>query len=179
MFTFKKGQTLIEVITATSIISMSLLVILSLAASSISFGTHSRDEIIAGNLAREGIESAIIIRDRNWLNGLGAFNLLSDGDFIIDPANGILMANETISIANADSGVIDNCNNCAIYLNTLGNGQIYSYFSPVFPQQITPYKRLIKIVTDGAKKKITSQVSWSSKGKMHYFSLDTYLTDWR
>lgn len=175
MSAFKKGQTLIEVVTATSIILMSLLVILSLAASSIAFGTHNRDEVIAGNLAREGIESVRIIRDRNWLNGLDAFNLLSDGDFIIDPTYGIFVANGTISIANADSGLIDNCNNCKIYF--IGNSA-YSHMlinSPV----ATPYKRLVKIITDGNKKKITSQVSWNSKGKMHYFNLDTYLTDWR
>jgi len=179
MFSSQKGQTLIEVVAVSGIITMSLVVILSLGVASISFSAHNKEEIIASNLAREGIESIRIIRDRSWLNNRPAFSELPDGNFIVDPAKGIFSASEVISAVNADSAVIDSCGNCAIYLNQIGDGNIYSHNSIINNPKITPYKRLIKIITDGNKKKITSQVFWNSKGKMHYFNLDAYLTDWR
>jgi len=65
----KKGQTLIEVIIAISIISMVLLGFASRSLQNYLISRDSYNKIIATNLAREPIEIARNIRDSNWLKG--------------------------------------------------------------------------------------------------------------
>lgn len=161
----KKGQTLIETIIAVGIITMALVAILALGTASIDYGTHGREEIITSNLAREGIEIIRVIRDSNWLDpNKDAFDNLGDGDWIVDYDN-------TAATTTADSSDINSCNNCKLYLG----GGIYQHGLGA----ATTYKRLVNITSDGNRKKIVSEVSWTIKSRTKSFNLETYLTDWR
>jgi len=167
MFKFKDGQTLIETITAVTIISMSLVAILSLGTISIYYGTQSKEEVIASNLAREGIEIVRTIRDSNWLDpDKSAFDGISDGDWIVE------YNNTSLSVA-ADSGSITNCNNCVLFFN--------NFYQHTASGSSTPYKRLVKVepTANPDIKHITSTVLWTIKTRVRSYSLETYLTDWR
>lgn len=61
------GQTLVEVIVAIFVLTMALVAGLGLAIYANSRNLNNRNLIIATNLAREGIETARIARDTNWL----------------------------------------------------------------------------------------------------------------
>lgn len=61
------GFTLIEGIIATGIISTALIVGLALAYSNLTAAQANADRVIAGNLAREGIEVMRNVRDSNWI----------------------------------------------------------------------------------------------------------------
>jgi type II secretory pathway pseudopilin PulG len=63
----QSGQTMIETITALFILSMALVAGLSLAIYAATQSTNNRDEVIATNLAREGLEAVRMMRDSNWL----------------------------------------------------------------------------------------------------------------
>ena len=63
----KAGFTLIEGIIATGIIGTALVVGLSLAIANLSAAQTNSDRILAGQLAREGIEVVRNMRDSNWL----------------------------------------------------------------------------------------------------------------
>ncbi|MBX4187900.1 MAG: type II secretion system GspH family protein [Candidatus Doudnabacteria bacterium] len=63
----QSGQTLVEVIVAIFILTMALVSGVGLAIYSNSRNLNNRNLIIATNLAREGIETARILRDSNWL----------------------------------------------------------------------------------------------------------------
>ncbi|TSC95583.1 MAG: hypothetical protein Athens101410_457 [Parcubacteria group bacterium Athens1014_10] len=165
MFAFKKAQTLIEVITVLGIITMALVAILSLGAASINFSGQSKEEVIASNLAREGIEILRSFRDDNWLINEDAFKNLDDGYWVInynDPGLEDL----------ADSNDISACANCQLYFKE-------GFYNHDSEGVITPYKRLINIITNGDGKKVISRVSWIAKNQTKNFSLETYLTDWR
>ncbi|MBU0625857.1 hypothetical protein KKF05_06020 [Patescibacteria group bacterium] len=63
------GQSMLEVIVASGIIVTAVSAALTLVQSSINGAKVSEEQIVAYNLAREGVEVARIIRDSNWLAG--------------------------------------------------------------------------------------------------------------
>jgi hypothetical protein len=63
----QSGQTLAETLLATFILTTSLVAGLSLAIYAISASNTSKNQILATNLAREGIEVIRMMRDSNWL----------------------------------------------------------------------------------------------------------------
>lgn len=76
----QSGQTLIETLLATFILTTSLVAGLSLAIYALTASAVSKNQVIATNLAREGIEAIRMMRDSNWLAGDvagGAYGLQS------------------------------------------------------------------------------------------------------
>lgn len=63
-----KGQGLVEVIIALGVITTGIVGVLTLTYSSLSASETSIKQIIAANLAREGVEVVRNIRDSNWLS---------------------------------------------------------------------------------------------------------------
>jgi Tfp pilus assembly protein PilV len=77
----QSGQTLIETITALFILTTALVAGLSLAIYAASSSNRSKEEVVASNLAREGIEVVRMMRDSNWLMAEdypGVFDLFED-----------------------------------------------------------------------------------------------------
>jgi Tfp pilus assembly protein PilV len=64
---FQSGQTLIETIAAIFILTMALTAGLGLTIYVLSHSKTTLDEIVATNLAREGIDVVKNMRDTNWL----------------------------------------------------------------------------------------------------------------
>ena len=67
MFKTKKGETLIEVITALTSLVIAGLAAVTVILAVMNTTAISKDYLIAQNLAREGLEGVINIRDTNWL----------------------------------------------------------------------------------------------------------------
>lgn len=63
----QSGQTLVETLLATFILTTSLVAGLSLAIYALTSSAVSENQVIASNLAREGIEAVRMMRDSNWL----------------------------------------------------------------------------------------------------------------
>ncbi|MCD6500497.1 prepilin-type N-terminal cleavage/methylation domain-containing protein [bacterium] len=91
----KRGFTLIEVLTAISVMTIGILGIYALVPRVISISGINTDRFIASQLAREGIEIVRNIRDGNALEGVAFDEGLSDGnwrvqydkDFLLAPAD--------------------------------------------------------------------------------------------
>lgn len=64
----QKGQGLLETIVATTIVVVGLTGIISLAGYNLIATNISSEQIVAVNLAREGIEVVRALRDSNWLD---------------------------------------------------------------------------------------------------------------
>ena len=67
MFKTKKGETLIEVITALTSLVIAGLAAVTVILAVMNTTAISKDYLIAQNLASEGLEGVINIRDTNWL----------------------------------------------------------------------------------------------------------------
>ena len=65
-----RGETLIELLVAFSIISSGLLAVMGLVFSNRTLAQANEDQVVGTDLAREGIEIVRDMRDSNWLNSL-------------------------------------------------------------------------------------------------------------
>ena len=74
-----KGQTLVELLIASAVISTGLFAAATLVFSNLQLSDRDSDEVVAVNLAREGIEQSKELRDSNWLAGLPFDEGLHDG----------------------------------------------------------------------------------------------------
>jgi len=65
----KNGFSFLEVMITIAVLSVGILGVLSLIASSMKYSINSRDGIIASELAQEGVELVRNLRDQNLVNG--------------------------------------------------------------------------------------------------------------
>ncbi|KKQ60318.1 MAG: hypothetical protein US81_C0024G0005 [Parcubacteria group bacterium GW2011_GWE2_38_18] len=64
-----QGFSIIEVLSVIAIITMGMLGLLSLSTQSIRYQYINKNNLIASQLAQEGIEGVRNVRDNNWKNG--------------------------------------------------------------------------------------------------------------
>ncbi len=65
----RRGQTIIEMLIALTVIGVGLFAAASLVFSNLNTVERDSDEVVVVNLAREGLELAKQVRDSNWLAG--------------------------------------------------------------------------------------------------------------
>ena len=155
----KLGFSLLEVIIAIFIITLGLIGILSLVVQSIQVQYINKNNMIASQLAQEGIELVRNIRDNNWIDGLGWKSGIGTGFYIIDYINGI---NSNIS-------------DTKLYID--GNG----FYKHGLEATTSNFNRLIEITdTDnGDGIDVKSTVIWQEKNNSHSYIAETELYDWK
>ncbi len=81
MVFLQRGQSLTELMVAMAVIIVGLSAAGTVILSNVRLQERSADQVVAANLAREGVELAKAVRDSNWIaGGSTAFNEgLSDG----------------------------------------------------------------------------------------------------
>lgn len=192
----KQGQGLLEAIIATSILVVGISGVLGLSGNNLITSNISTQELLAINLAREGVEVITNIRDSNyidnaivWNNGIDSGSNNDDGIIEYNPTTGLwnvdfLSNNTTFS----DSATI-------IYIDPT-TGLYRQNSSVVSGWQATPYKRLINInricnsdVTnyvdslqcsgDPVGYRILSQVQWDDHGNTRSVTIEKRIFNWR
>lgn len=190
MINYKKnrGQSLVEVVAAIGIFLMVVSVILALTATNIAGQKTSEFQIIANNLAREGIEVVRNIRDSNWLLG---------NDWDLGLKGSVLnQNNEAVAVFKDGNWVLDLPNNDSLYLSESG---IYSHESDggtltVFSRRLTLDNICIndatgeegitkQLCSDQGKRKIgikiSSEVRWFERGSEKKLVLENLIYDWK
>lgn len=157
----QSGFTILEVIVVMLIISLGLLGIISLTTQNIRVQYINKNNLIASQLAQEGLELVRNIRDTNWLTVGSAWNQgLADGNYKIDYVNGMQPV----------AGI----NDAKLYVN--GSG-----FYQHTPLSETNFNRLITITNSGtaASSTVRSEVQWKEKNNVFKYIAETELYDWR
>lgn len=169
------GQSLVETIVAVGIMIVGITAVLTLAVISLSVSGISKQNIIALNLAREGIEITRAVRDTHWLRDVQCWHSsnecgLKTGKYVLDYQTEDSLT-PLISLPGSD---FDSCTNCQLRINADG---LYNLTSG----SQTVYKRIIEINTGASteEKEIISSVQWKDKYGTHKIVLKTILTDWR
>ena len=160
-YSARAGFTLIETLVAISILLIAIVGPISLIGDALHRIYYAKDEMIAINLAQEGIEVARRVRDTNMLGGgTSPGNWLADlgnGDYIIDAGN----------IAGAPGAFLVPCGVCAglpqtVYFHTATDlyrqGSVYDS---------TQFSRVVTISSAGLganERKVTSTVTWRTGG---------------
>ena len=174
----QSGQLMVEAIIAMSIITLSILGIFNLISRSVGQTRLVSDQIIAINLAAEGLETAKNILDGNvyhspprpWDEGF------SDGVYLIQ-------YNDTLIAGRRLSGDFLDCNTIArqpenfLYFNPATG--IYSYDRSLGSQP-TPFKRVLCIDNVNQHRiQAVSKVVWATRQISREITLSAEFLGWR
>lgn len=145
-----KGFSFIEVMLAVFIVTAGLIVSIQLVTQSLSQTIDSRNQIIASELAQEGVELVRNVRDTNWMtSGSTSFNYFPPGN----------SSNCRIDYSGSSSFVCSQ--SYQLFLNS-------GYYSHNSSGSATRFYRKIVIAYDSngwpntAYAKVTSIVTWNS-----------------
>jgi len=161
------GFSILEIVVASGLVTVGLIGLASLVIYNIQAFSINRDNLIAAQLAKEGIELVRNIRDTNWRDSTKTWkeDIVSDGTYTIYYDN-------PRSTINSSANSVDDAA-ARLYINVNG---FYQHGSGT----PTQFFRLISI-TEDTNDYITvlAHVRWSNRGQIHNYQVSTRLYDWR
>lgn len=160
----KPGFSLIEIMAVLVIVSLGILGLANLATQSIQAQTVNSNNIMAYQLAQEGIEIARQIRDTNWLQGRSWTTGLGTGTYCADYIQPALRPAAGLS-------------QCPLYQDNQG---WYRSFGAVPPDVVeTPFRRVVDIEAATTTARVRSVVTWMERDRLFRYDTETILYDWR
>lgn len=183
----QSGFSLVETLVALSILLIAVVAPISLIGDSLHKIYYAKDQMIAINLAQEGIEIMRSARDTNKLRNtvsppVGWDNLITPGTYIVDVGN---------IASNLISGYIQLCASCDTGLPVYFDVSRGQYRQSVVagtittlttvPNYTTQFSRVIKIeeVSAGKENKITSTVTWKTGGQTGNITVLENIFNWQ
>jgi type II secretory pathway pseudopilin PulG len=181
----QNGQTLLEVMLAIGIMIFGIISIISLSITSSVMARRTSKELIATQLAREGLEAVRNIRDGNWLE-------IEDGITGVNWYDGIYNATDSTAIALFSTTTVGGNWTINFTPNSLtqNSTKIYSDGDNIYRHKLpsetlteTPYRRLLTITqildgTDFVGLNVKSEVQWNDGGTKSKI-LEENLYDWK
>jgi len=143
----KKGFSIAEVIISLFVITVGLVTVLGLIASSIRESAAGRNRIIGAQLAQEGFELVRNIRDNNVLSDPDDF------DIGLETMAGVCIDITINTASNPD------LNPCDYELKYDPNAHFYSHYSST-ATDATPFSRKINMTNNGTEINVASYVWW-------------------
>ncbi len=163
----KSGFTLIETLVAISVILLSLVGPLSIAAQALSAAYYARDQITAFYLAQEGVEYVRAVRDGNFLAGSHWLTGLSNCVSTLCTVDAVEYNNSV-----CPSGTCQPLN----INNTTGRFTVES--ANATPSIYTRTVRIDPIAGNPDDVSLTVEVSWRSAGVDRTFRISEELLNW-
>ncbi len=155
-----RGFTLVEALVALTVLTVGLVAGYAAAVSSAGLASSIRNNVVAANLAQEGVEVIRAIRDTNWFSGQVFDTGLAPGDYEVAIYSG--------AASTPYQGRFLYINNDGLYQYLTGVG-----YTP------TPFKRKITIFKPSSVElKITSEITWIDRGRNRSVSVESHLFDW-
>lgn len=163
---YKRGFTLVETLIAIAILLVAVVGPISLIGDALHKLYYAKDQMVAINLAQEGIEVVRARRDSNMLkinNGVPSVNWddgITVGDYTVDASSATIApfgGGSTPQPVNLNNG---------FYVQTVGPA--------------TQFKRIITVVeiVAGRENKVTSTVTWMTGGQTGTVTVTEYLFKW-
>lgn len=159
----QSGFSLIEVLAVLFVVSIALLGLVSLIVQNIQVQSVNKNNLIAYNLAQEGIELIRQTRDSNWRAAAAFDKDLTTGIYYIDYRDS--------KPKQTGNGLIYLYN--GFYINSTGTE------SGAIPTIFTREIYLDKPVYDGNPLQVRSLITWIDRGHPYRYELRTLLFNWR
>ena len=157
----RRGFTLVEIIVVLFIISLGLVGVLTLIVQNIQSQSYNKNNLIAYQLAQEGIELVRKVRDSNWRAGR-AFNAnLADGEYYMDYRDATVYPS-----TGADSLILKQDSNGFYIHDTVGTASGFS-------------RKIIISNLAANYLRVETDISWHDHNRDYTYSLETLLYDWR
>ena len=162
--TKQSGFSILEIVVAFSIITIGLVGVLSLTTQNVQVEYINKNNLIASQLAQEGLELVRNIRDNNWLSGNNWDDGITPGAYILDYTGFI---NSVAGIEEARLQQRDDVGEEDYYWHQAGD-----------PNSL--FSRLITITqTSPELLNVSSLIQWEDRGQTYQYVADTVLYDWR
>jgi len=158
------GTTLVEALVAVLILSIGIIPSLGIILVSQNLSSAIKNNLIAANLAQEGVEVVRALRDNNWFNGNIFDTGLADGIYLVE--------------WNSTSLVALSGDNPPLKKDTNG---LYNYTTGTD----SSFRRRIIITKDptvpgcNCELLITSEVTWPERTRMRTVNVESHLYNWR
>jgi prepilin-type N-terminal cleavage/methylation domain-containing protein len=160
----RNGFTLIEAVVAMAILSVALVPIYGLSSTSLRIATSIKNNVIAANLAQEGVEVVHAVRDGNWLAERVFDDNLPAGDYIVDWDSQPGAAPATLPPWQDIFLKLDPAT--GKYNSVMGN--------------TTPFKRRITITkVSSVELMVKSNITWTEGSNPKSITLESHLFNWR
>lgn len=169
-----RGFTLVETLVALTILSVAMTPVLILASSSLRIATSIKNNIIAANLAQEGIESVRAIRDGNWFQGKPF-----DTDLSGCSAGCRIDWNSNSASQQNPQSTLPLAANPALLVSP-GNGVYHNPETVIVGSTPSIFSRKITIQPRSSGEMIvTSEVSWKERNSNRSILVEDHLFDWK
>ncbi|MDP3792118.1 MAG: type II secretion system protein [bacterium] len=163
----QRGFTLVETLVSLVVLSFGLIPTLSVIVSSVNISKIMRNNLVAANLAQEGVEVVTSLRDSNWFNGVnfdnglvGTWRVEWNTNWASNPPQSVTP--ETNPFVRLDPAT-------GLYNYTTG--------SPTF------FKRLVTVSltanTCNCELVVVSEVTWSDFRRTRTIKAESHLFNWR
>ena len=172
----KGGFSLVETLVALTILLVAVVGPISLIGDSLHKIYYAKDEIVAINLAQEGIEAVRQARDTNKLSGgawdTGITHTGAGGYYTIDAGNIGGALNTFIKQAPATAPQ-------PVYLDTATGGLYWQTNAGSYAT--TQFSRIVRIeqITAGVENKVTSTVTWRTGGDIGTVTVSESIFNWQ
>ncbi len=153
-----KGFTLIEALVALVILTIALGPALILSSNLSATASIVRNNLIAANLAQEGVEVVRALRDTNWFNGVVFDNGLANGIYRVEWDSDSLISLGSNPFLKVNNG-------------------LYNYATGTD----TVFKRTITLTkVNVAELKVVSDITWTERGnRARDVKIESHLFNWK
>jgi len=158
------GFSLIEIMVVLMIVSLGIIGVANLATQSIQAQTINKGNIIAYQLAQEGIEVVRQLRDTNWIKGVDWQEGLDTGTYCADYYKPSLRA-------------VTGPSECQLTIDSSNWYRAPEVFSVA--STLTPYHRVVTINAATSSMSVKAIVTWMERGRAFRFEAETELYNWR
>lgn len=178
----QEGFTLIEMLVAISILSLSILASFAAIQGGLKTYNFTEDKIIAYYLASEGIEFIRNLRDENAIKNLQA---IGSGASTVNWLNGIAGVGSDpcfgkTCILDSPLKTISSCTGSAStcpYLRRDSTSGLYGYNAA---WTVTPFRRSVTVTSISAiEYRISVTVDWTTQGSSKSYTLHENIRDWQ
>ena len=168
MFKSQKGLTLVEALVALLVLSFGLLPALAVLSSSTRIAVLIENNLIAANLAQEGVEVVRSLRDANWFAvPARPFDTGLQGNWIVQWDTSWNSLNLPQPVGSNPSLKFDPATGRYNYSTGLN----------------TNFKRAVSVVMTanpcGCELIVVSRVDWPQRGIMRTINVEAHLFDWK
>lgn len=151
-----------ETLVAIAILLIAVVGPISLIGDALHKLYYAKDQMIAINLAQEGIEVVRQVRDTNMLGGVGTdiFILSSPSYYVVDAS----LASLSTSVGNQQPVILD--------------AGLYKQGVAGMPTQFTRLVTIESVGSGATERKVTSKVEWKTGGQAGTITVTEYLFKW-
>ncbi len=179
----KKGFTLVETMVAIALLAIALVGPYVAVQNALQGSYVARDQLVASQLAQEGVEYVRSIRDNNYHNGrnwlFGFADAQRDACYGANPGNNYCTVDPTQGDFNTTAEAMQEYTNgtsTVPKLKVSGNG-LYNHQNNGGSE--TRFQRLVQVQTvSPTEVRIIVHVVWVTSGKTYVFTVMDGLTNW-